>query len=87
MTVAEHCAIHRAHIADNVGYVRSGFRDVSCAPFGRPAPLCRAGAQIRASPRSARRTRIETIAMIRASSMTPAATTKARENPVASAWW
>src|SRR5262250_400280 len=43
--------------------------------------------QSRAPPRSARFTRIAMIVMTRASSMIPAVTTKARENPVARAWW
>src|SRR5262249_50782884 len=43
--------------------------------------------QNRAAPRSARFTRIATIVMTRASRMVPAATRKAREEPVAGAWW
>ena len=42
--------------------------------------------QSRASPRSARFTRIAAIVMIRASSIIPAVTRKPREKPVVRAW-
>jgi hypothetical protein len=54
----------------------------------QPMPSQAPGVAIGSNPaRSLRVTRMATNAMISASTMIPAATTKPFENPVASAWW